>query len=82
VRQVFDDLFAVPTVVSAGENLDSHPKKLFGEAWSDAEAGSGVFAIGDAEIDLAVREDIRKALTHDSAAGRADNVTDEQNSHG
>ena len=27
-------------------------------------------------------EDIRKALTHDSAAGRADNVTDEQNSHG
>ena len=43
----------------------------------DAEAGRGVFAIGDAEIDLALREDVREPVVNDLAAGRADDVADE-----
>jgi hypothetical protein len=78
VREKIEDLFAVPDVIAAAQDFDAGGEKLFGEARSDAEAGSGIFAIGDAEVDLALLEDVVEAVVDDFAAGRADDVTDEE----
>ena len=79
VREKIDNFLAVPDVVAAGDHFDAGGEQILGEARRDAEAGGGIFAVGDAEIDVALREDVREAVVNDLAAGRADNVSDEEN---
>ena len=43
------------------------------------KSGSGIFAVGNAEVDLALREDVRETVVNDFAARRSDNVTDKEN---
>jgi hypothetical protein len=64
-------------VVAAGEDFDATGEQFLGDARRDAEAGGGVFAVGDAEIDFALGENVRKPVVNDLAAGRADDVADE-----
>ena len=45
---------------------------------SNYECLSGVLAIGDAEVDLALCKDVGEPLLHDLAARGADDVTDKQ----
>ena len=81
VREEVEDFLAVPDVVAAGEDFNAGAEKLLGEARRDAEAGGGIFAVGDAQIDFALGEDVREPVVNDLAAGRADDVADENYSH-
>jgi hypothetical protein len=62
-------------VIAAADHFNAAGKEFLGEARRDSEAGSGIFAIGDAEIDAALRENVRQAVVNDFSAGRADNVS-------
>ena len=81
VRDEIDDFLAVPDVIAAGENGDAGAEQLLGEARRDAEAGGGVLAIGDDQVQLLVGDHVGQALGDDPAAGRTDNVSDEKNPH-
>ena len=63
-------------MVAAGEDFDAAGEQFVGDARRDAEAGGGIFAVGDAEIDFALGEDVREPVVNDLAAGRADDVAD------
>ena len=65
-------------MVAAGDDFDAAGEQILGDPRRDAEAGSGVFAVGDAEIDLALREDVREPVVNDLAAGRAHDVANEK----
>jgi hypothetical protein len=69
-------------VVAAGDHFDTLREQILRNPRRDAEAGSGVFAVGDAQIDPPLRKDIRQPLVNDFAAGGADNVADEEDSQG
>jgi len=43
-----------------------------------SKTGSGIFSIGDAEINLPLHQDVRQAVVNDLAAGRANDVSDEK----
>jgi len=75
--KVLDDFPSLPDVVPAGQDIGPGGEKILRDPRRDAEAWRGVFAIDDAEIDLALREDIREPVVNDLAAGRADDVADE-----
>src|SRR5256712_3929341 len=79
LRNVVQDFAAVPTVVSAGEDIDSGAKELFGETRRDAEARGGVFAVGDDKIGLALRDNVGEAVANDLTPGRAPAVAVKKN---
>ena len=76
-RDEIQNLLAIPDVVSARKHFDPRGEQLLGEPRRDAEAGSGVLAVGDHQIGLFVADDVLQALDHDSTAGRAHDVPDE-----
>jgi hypothetical protein len=80
VREKLDNLPAVPDVVAAGDHLYSDGEQVMHNTRRYAESGSGVFAISDAQIDLPLCQDIRKAVVDDLASGRSDNVSDKKDS--
>ena len=49
--KILDDLAFVPDVISGGHHVDAEIEKLFGQGGSDSESGSGIFTVGDDEID-------------------------------
>ena len=81
MRHIFEDFFAVPAVVAAGEDVDAVVKQFVGQSRGDAEAGGGVFAVGDDQVDLPLRDDVGQAIADDLASWRADDVTDEEYAH-
>ena len=81
MRHIFQDLLAVPAVVAAGDDVHAIGEQVVGDFRGDTEAGGGVFAVGDHEVDLAVRDEISQAIAHDLAARRTDDVTDEKYAH-
>jgi hypothetical protein len=64
-------------VIAAGNHFDAAGKKILGDARRDAKSGRGVFAVGDAQIDFALRENVGEPVVNDLAAGRTDDVADE-----
>ena len=80
VREKFENLPAVPDVIATGDHLDSRGEQVLHDARSDAESGSGVFTVGDAQIDLPLRQDIPQAVVDDLASRRADDVSDKKDS--
>ncbi len=81
VGQVIHDFAAVPAVIAAGEDVDSVVEKFVGQARGDAESGSGIFAIGDDQIDFFLGHDVGETVANDLASWRANDVTDEENTH-
>jgi hypothetical protein len=81
VRHVLEDFFAIPAVVATCDYVDPIRQQVVGDFGGDAEAGSGIFAIGDDEVDLAVRDEVREPIADDLATGRADDVTNEEYAH-
>jgi len=61
-------------VVAAGQDVRARGEKILRDTRSDAEAGRGVFAIDDAKINFALRENVREPVVNDLAAGRAYDV--------
>ena len=80
-RHVLEDLFLVPDVVAGGDDVRAEVEELFGDGGRDAEAAGGVFAVDDEEVDGVGFEDVGKVLADDVAAGRAEDVADEENVH-
>src|SRR5712671_2804577 len=54
VRQVVENFFAVPTVVTPGQYLDAHSEQLVGKPGRDAEAGRRIFTVSNDQIDLVI----------------------------
>ncbi len=77
-RKILDDFLPLPDVISAGEHIGARREKFLGDPRRDAETGSGILAVDDAQIDLALREDVREPVVNDLAAGRADDIADEK----
>ncbi len=69
MREKIQDLLAVPDVIAAGDYFDAAGEEVLGDSRRNAEAGSGIFAVGDAEVDLALGEDVREPVVNDLAAG-------------
>jgi hypothetical protein len=78
---VLEDLFFVPDVVAGGDDVGSEVEELFRDGGGDAEASGGVFAVDDEEIDGVGVEDVGEVLAYDVAAGRTEDVADEENVH-
>ena len=79
VGQVIHDFAAVPTVIAAGEDVDAIVEKFVGQARGDAESGSGIFPVGDDQIDFFLGYDVGETVANDLAPGRANDITDEEN---
>ena len=82
MRQVLEYFLAIPAMVPAGEDVDAVLQEVVGDFGGDAEAGGGVFAIGDDQVDLALRDEIGETIANDLAAGGAYDVPDKENAHG
>lgn len=78
---VLEDLALVPDVVSGGDDMSAEIEDLFGERRGNAEAARGVFAIDDKKVDGMSFEQVREVLAYDVAAGRAEDVADEEDIH-
>jgi len=65
-------------VIAAGDYFDPAGKKVFGDTRRDAKTGSRVFAVGDAEVDFALRENVCEPVVNDLAARRAYDVANEK----
>jgi len=81
MRQVFQDLFAVPAVVSAGEYIDTQVQKLVRQPWGDPKSRSRILAVGDHQIDLPHGDDVSEAIVNDLPSRRADDVSYEKYAH-
>jgi hypothetical protein len=65
-------------VIAAGDYLDPASKKVFGDTRRDAKTGSGIFAVGDAKVNFALRENVCEPVVNDLAARRAYDVANEK----
>src|SRR5262249_961746 len=81
VRHELQNFALVPTVIPAAEHFDAVAEQLLGDAWGDAEACGGVFAVGDQQIDFSCRNKIGQAFANNFATGRSDNVTNKKYAH-
>src|SRR5277367_2136664 len=81
VRHEIENFTFVPTMVATGDDVDAKAEQLFHNTRGNAEAGGGVFAIGDDQVDLAVFHKVGEAFLNDFAARGTDNVADEQDTH-
>src|SRR5262249_18845016 len=82
VRYVVQDFLAVPAVIAARQNIDSRTQKLVGNAWRDAEPRGGILPVSYHQVDFPLRHEVSPPVLHNLPAGRADNVTDEKDTHG
>ncbi len=69
-------------MIAAGKHIDAVVEKFIGQARGDAESSSGIFTIGDDQIDFLLTYDIGETVVDDLASWRADDITDEENTHG
>ena len=76
-----DDLAAVPDMVSGGDDIDAGGIEFAADLVCDAEAGGGVLAIDDDEIEGQLAAETRQVFDHARPSRAADDVAAEQNSH-
>ena len=76
-----NDLLLVPDMISRGEHLDAQAQELFHDGRRDAEAGGGIFGIGDDQIDFFAGDNPRQAVANDGASRTPKNIADKQNAH-
>ncbi len=68
-------------MVASGKYFHAGGEQLFDETRRDAEAGSGVLAIGNHQIHFLLRDDVGKAFPDDLPAGRTDDISNEKDAH-
>jgi hypothetical protein len=76
-----DDLAAVPDMVSGGDDIDAGGIEFAADLVCDAEAGGGVLAIDDDEIEGQLAAETRQVFDHARPSRAAHDVAAEQNSH-
>ena len=82
VRQVVQNFFAVPAMISAGQHVDAILQQLVRQPRRDPESRRGVLPVGDHQVDLPLRHDIRQPVAYDQPSRRSHNVSHKQYAHG
>jgi hypothetical protein len=77
MRQKIENLFAIPTVVATSDYFRARGEDLFRQPRRNAEPRSGVLPVRDAQVDAALRDDVRQAIVDNLSARRPDNVANE-----
>ena len=78
---VLQNFLAVPTVVPAGKHIDAVLQQVVRDLRRNPEAGGGVLAVGDHQIDLPLRHEIRQPVVHNLPPRRTHNVSNKKNAH-
>ena len=65
-------------MIAGRNNVDIQFKEFLGESGRDAEAGGGIFSVGDDEIDELITDDAGQTVFDDGASGASENVADEE----
>src|ERR1700693_402027 len=81
LRDVFENLFSVPDVISPGQNFDARREQLLGNSGRNAEACGGVLAGGDHQVDLARLHNVGQPVGDNFPARRTHDVPYKQNFH-
>ena len=68
-------------MIAGGDDVNIQFEEFFGERGSDAEAGGGIFAVGDDKIDELIADDAGQTVFDDGASGASEDVADEENAH-
>ncbi len=77
-----EDLVLAVDVVAQGEDVDARLDQLLVGADGQARAARGVLGVADDQVELPAVDQPRQDLADDLAAGRADDVADEQDLQG
>ena len=77
VWKKIENFLAIPDVVSAGNHFGAGGEYFFRQARCDPETRRGIFAVSDAQVQAALRNDVRQAVVDNFPAGRSDDVADE-----
>src|SRR5262249_50901563 len=77
----FDNFAAIPAVITPGDHLHAIFQKFFDDFRSDSEAGGGVFAVRNHQINAFLRNQIGEAVANNFAARRTNDVSDEEYAH-
>ena len=56
-------------MIASGDDLDPLCEQFLNDTRGDAETGGGILTVGDAQIDLALGQNIAEALVNDAPAG-------------
>src|SRR5262249_2513257 len=79
---VFHDLLLVPNVVARRQHVKARGQQFLHQPRRDSESGRRVLTVGDGQIDVLSLNDITDVVSHDAAARRAEDITDEEDAHG
>ena len=80
-RQVIEDLALVPDVIAGGQHVEPEREEVLGDRRRNAEAAGRILGIGDRQVDVIRRDDVLQVIGDDAAAGRSEDVADEENVH-
>ncbi len=71
----------IPAMVAARQDFNPQAEEFLRQPRGNPEARSGILAVGDHQIDLALRNDIRKAVADNLPPRGTDDVSDEKYAH-
>src|ERR1017187_3775851 len=74
--EVLHDLPLIPNVISSGDDVNAKLEEILGQRRSDAESGSGVFSVGNDEINGVLAHQPRQTIFDDCPSWPSENVTD------
>jgi hypothetical protein len=80
-RNVVEDLFLVPDVVARRHHVDAVAQDSVGDVSGHAEAGGGVFDVGNHQVDAVLGDQRRDRALGDLAPRLAEDVADEEDLH-
>jgi hypothetical protein len=81
VGEQLGDLLLIPEMIAAGDDIDAGGKDFIGHLGCDARAPSGVFSIGDHDIDPMLESQHGDEDFHRPTTGFTHNVSDKQELH-
>src|SRR5207247_690310 len=76
-----DDIFLVPEMVAAGDEVHPGGENLLGRIWRDAGTPGGIFAVGNHHIEFVLLAESRNKLFDGTTAGFTHDVADEKQFH-
>jgi hypothetical protein len=68
-------------MIAARDHVHAGGKNFFGDFWRDTGAASGIFAVGDDEIERVPFAQFRQKNFDRASSGFADDVANEKNFH-
>ena len=80
-HEQFHHFLLIPQMIAAGDGIHSRSKDFVSHLGRDAVAASGVFAIGDNEVQAVLRAQFGKNEFDGSASGFTHDVANEKNLH-